>query len=69
VKPQKKIWMDGRLVPWDEAKIHVLTHGLHYGLTIFEGIRAFQTPNGTAIFRLDEHIERFRTARRSTVWT
>jgi branched-chain amino acid aminotransferase len=51
--------MDGRLVPWDEAKIHVLTHGLHYGLTIFEGIRAFQTPNGTAIFRLDEHIERF----------
>jgi branched-chain amino acid aminotransferase len=59
VKPQKKIWMDGRFVPWDDAKIHVLTHGLHYGLTIFEGIRAFQTPKGTAIFRLDEHIERF----------
>ena len=59
MNPQKRIWMDGKLVPWDEAKIHVLTHGLHYGLTIFEGIRAFQTPKGTAIFRLDEHIERF----------
>ncbi len=59
MNPQKKIWMDGKLVPWDEAKIHVLTHGLHYGLTIFEGIRAFRTPTGTAIFRLDEHIERF----------
>lgn len=59
MKPQKKIWMDGTLVPWDDAKIHVLTHGLHYGMAIFEGIRAFQTPKGTAIFRLDEHIERF----------
>ena len=59
MKPQKKIWMDGKLVPWDDAKIHVLTHGLHYGMAIFEGIRAFKTPNGTAIFRLSEHIERF----------
>ena len=59
MKPQKKIWMDGKLVPWDEAKIHVLTHGLHYGMAIFEGIRAFQTPSGTAVFRLDEHLERF----------
>jgi branched-chain amino acid aminotransferase len=59
VKPQKKIWMNGKLVPWDDAKIHVLTHGLHYGMAIFEGIRAFQTPKGTAIFRLNEHIERF----------
>ena len=59
MKPQKKIWMDGKLVPWDDAKIHVLTHGLHYGMAIFEGIRAFQTPKGRAIFRLDEHIERF----------
>ncbi|HUH82831.1 MAG TPA: branched-chain amino acid transaminase [Nitrososphaerales archaeon] len=59
MKPQKSIWMDGKLVPWDEAKIHVLTHGLHYGMAIFEGIRAFQTPSGPAVFRLDEHIERF----------
>ncbi|MDG6938613.1 MAG: branched-chain amino acid transaminase [Nitrososphaerota archaeon] len=59
MNPQKKIWMDGKLVPWDDAKIHVLTHGLHYGMAIFEGIRAFETPKGTAIFRLPEHIERF----------
>ncbi|MDE1858287.1 MAG: branched-chain amino acid transaminase, partial [Thaumarchaeota archaeon] len=45
--------------PWDDAKIHVLTHGLHYGMAVFEGIRAFSTPNGSAIFRLGEHIERF----------
>ncbi|MDG6909507.1 MAG: branched-chain amino acid transaminase [Nitrososphaerota archaeon] len=57
--PQKKIWMDGKLVPWDDAKIHVLTHGLHYGMAVFEGIRAFSTAEGTAIFRLDEHIDRF----------
>jgi len=59
MKPQERIWMDGKLVPWDDAKIHVLTHGLHYGMAVFEGIRAFSTPEGTAIFRLDEHIERF----------
>jgi len=54
-----KIWMDGKLVDWDEAKIHVLTHGLHYGYAVFEGIRCFATPRGPAIFRLPEHIERF----------
>lgn len=59
MKAQKKIWMDGKLVPWEDAKIHVLTHGLHYGMAIFEGIRAFSTPKGTAIFRLEEHVERF----------
>lgn len=59
MNPQKKIWMDGKLVPWEDAKIHVLTHGLHYGMSIFEGIRAFSTPEGTAIFRLNEHVERF----------
>jgi branched-chain amino acid aminotransferase len=59
MKAQTKIWMDGKLVPWEEAKIHVLTHGLHYGMAIFEGIRAFSTTEGRAIFRLDEHIERF----------
>ena len=59
MKPQAKIWMDGKLVPWDDAKIHILTHGLHYGMAVFEGIRAFSTPDGTAVFRLNEHIERF----------
>jgi len=52
------IWYDGRLVPWREANTHVLTHSLHYGLAVFEGIRAYQTPNGTAIFRLQEHTNR-----------
>jgi branched-chain amino acid aminotransferase len=54
-----KIWMDGRFVNWDDAKIHVLTHGLHYGYAVFEGIRCFSTPKGPAIFRLSEHMERF----------
>jgi branched-chain amino acid aminotransferase len=51
--------MDGKLVPWDDAKIHVLTHGLHYGYAVFEGIRCFSTPKGPAVFRLPEHMERF----------
>lgn len=54
----KKIWMDSRLVDWDNAKVHVLTHTLHYGLGVFEGIRCYKTENGSAIFRLDEHIDR-----------
>ncbi len=53
-----KIWMDGKLVPWDEANVHVLTHTLHYGLGVFEGIRCYETPEGPAIFRLHEHVER-----------
>ncbi len=53
-----KIWMDGSLVEWRDAKIHVLTHTLHYGCGVFEGIRAYDTVNGTAIFRLLEHTER-----------
>jgi branched-chain amino acid aminotransferase len=52
------IWFDGKLVPWREANIHVLTHSLHYGLAVFEGIRAYKTDKGTAIFRLHEHMER-----------
>ena len=52
------IWMDGKLVPWDEAQVHVLTHGLHYGSGVFEGIRAYKTPSGTAVFRLKEHVDR-----------
>ena len=54
----KSIWMNGELVPWDEAKVHVLTHALHYASSVFEGIRAYQTPKGPAIFRLEEHIDR-----------
>ncbi|CAD5370223.1 Branched-chain-amino-acid aminotransferase [Rubrivivax sp. A210] len=53
-----KIWMDGRLVDWRDAKIHVLSHTLHYGCGAFEGVRAYNTVNGTAIFRLREHTER-----------
>ncbi len=54
-----KIWMDGKFVSWDNAKVHVLTHSLHYGLGVFEGIRCYKTAKGPAIFRLDEHVERF----------
>jgi len=53
-----KIWMNGELVDWDKAQVHVLTHGLHYGSGVFEGIRAYETADGPAIFRLTEHIER-----------
>ena len=52
------IWYDGKLVPWREATTHVLTHSLHYGLACFEGVRAYKTVNGTAIFRVREHTER-----------
>lgn len=58
------IWYDGKLVPWREATTHVLTHTLHYGMGVFEGIRAYQTPAGTAVFRLKEHTDRlFNSAR------
>jgi len=58
------IWLDGEMVPWREAKVHVLTHTLHYGLGVFEGVRAYHTPDrGTCIFRLQEHTDRlFRSA-------
>ncbi|QIB65700.1 branched-chain amino acid transaminase [Kineobactrum salinum] len=58
------IWMDGQMVPWREAKVHVLTHTLHYGMGVFEGVRAYRTPDrGTCIFRLKEHTDRlFRSA-------
>ena len=52
------IWLDGEMVPWREAKTHVLTHTLHYGMGVFEGVRAYQTDQGTAIFRLKEHTDR-----------
>lgn len=53
-----KIWMDGKFVDWNNAKIHILTHGLHYATAVFEGIRCYNTRNGPAIFRLEEHIKR-----------
>ncbi|MDQ1358678.1 MAG: branched-chain amino acid aminotransferase [Acidimicrobiaceae bacterium] len=53
-----KVWMDGELVNWDDAKIHILTHTLHYGLGVFEGIRAYATDSGPAVFRLTDHIVR-----------
>ncbi len=57
------IWLDGELVPWREAKTHVLTHTLHYGMGVFEGVRAYDAEQGTAIFRLQEHTDRlFRSA-------
>jgi branched-chain amino acid aminotransferase len=58
IEKTKKIWMDGRFVDWDDANVHVLTHTLHYGLGVFEGIRCYRTDKGSAIFRLDEHVER-----------
>ena len=53
------IWMNGDFVPWDEAKVHVLSHGLHYGTGVFEGIRAYETERGPAVFRFHDHLERF----------
>ena len=59
-----KIWMDGELVDWEKAQVHVLTHALHYGYGVFEGIRAYETSSGPAIFRLTDHIKRlYRSAK------
>jgi branched-chain amino acid aminotransferase len=58
MKEAKYIWMDGEFVPWSEAKVHVLTHTLHYGNGVFEGTRAYQTEDGLAIFRLQDHTKR-----------
>ncbi|HEY3830715.1 MAG TPA: branched-chain amino acid transaminase [Acidimicrobiia bacterium] len=58
ITPTKHIWMNGKMVDWDAAQIHVLTHSLHYGMAVFEGIRAYETDRGAAVFRLTDHIER-----------
>jgi branched-chain amino acid aminotransferase len=58
IQTTPKIWMNGELVDWDKAQVHVLTHTLHYGTGVFEGIRAYPTDNGPAVFRLTEHIKR-----------
>ena len=64
MKATEYIWMDGGLVPWADAQVHVLTHGLHYGTGAFEGIRAYEARNGTAVFRLTDHMDRLaRSAR------
>jgi branched-chain amino acid aminotransferase len=62
MEPSRLIWMDGELVPWDDAKVHVLVHALHYGTGVFEGIRAYDTVDGTAVFRHKEHMERLHSS-------
>jgi branched-chain amino acid aminotransferase len=62
ITPTEKIWLDGELVDWDKARIHVLTHSLHYGSGVFEGIRAYPTNRGVAVFRLTDHINRLFTS-------
>jgi branched-chain amino acid aminotransferase len=62
ITPTPKIWMNGELVDWDRAQIHVLTHTLHYGSGVFEGIRAYETAQGPAVFRLTEHIARLHNS-------
>ena len=58
VKKAEKIWMNGKFVDWDEAKVHILCHAMHYGSSVFEGIRVYDTPQGPAVFRLGEHTKR-----------
>jgi branched-chain amino acid aminotransferase len=60
ITPTEKIWFNGELIPWDEARIHILTHTLHYGTGVFEGIRAYETPDGPGVFRLTDHMRRFQ---------
>jgi branched-chain amino acid aminotransferase len=52
------IWMNGEMIPWENATVHVMAHALHYGSSVFEGVRSYATPKGAAIFRLDAHIKR-----------
>src|SRR4028118_179701 len=61
VKPTKispVIWHDGKFIAWDDARVHVMTHALHYGSSVFEGIRCYKTKQGSAVFRLQEHMQR-----------
>src|SRR5262245_38481938 len=60
----KYIWFNGKLVPWDKATVRMLSHALHYGSSVFEGIRAYETPQGVAIFRLRDHIRRLEDSAR-----
>jgi branched-chain amino acid aminotransferase len=58
MKTSKLIWMNGKMIPWEDATVHVMAHALHYGSSVFEGMRCYDTPNGPCIFRLDSHIKR-----------
>ena len=58
MEPTNLIWLDGAAVPWEDATVHVLSHALHYGTGVFEGIRAYETEQGTAVFRLTDHMDR-----------
>jgi branched-chain amino acid aminotransferase len=58
MKEAAKIWQNGALVDWADAQVHVLSHALHYGTSVFEGIRAYNTDRGPAVFRLDDHLAR-----------
>ncbi len=60
----EKIWMNGELVDWDDAKVHVGVHGLHYGSGVFEGVRCYETPKGPAVFRLADHMQRLHDSAR-----
>jgi len=64
MRETEKIWMNGVLVDWNDARVHVGTHGLHYGSGVFEGIRAYETPKGSAVFRLSDHLKRFDNSAR-----
>src|SRR4026208_1915152 len=56
----KWVWMNGKMIPWENANVHVLTHALHYGSGVFEGIRAYETERGTAVFRHQDHLSRLK---------
>ena len=64
MQPTEKIWVNGELVDWDDARIHIGAHGLHYGTGVFEGIRCYETPKGPAVFRLTDHMQRLHDSAR-----
>ena len=63
-----KIWMDGEFIDWSDAKVHILTHTLHYGTGVFEGVRAYETTSGPAIFRLNDHTKDFTHLQNLLAW-
>src|SRR5687768_16725859 len=64
IEPVEKVWMNGRLVDWKDATVHVLTHALHYGSGVFEGLRCYETSRGPAVFRLRDHMHRMERSGR-----
>ncbi len=62
ITPTPKVWMNGKLVDWDQANVHILTHSLHYGMGVFEGIRAYDTADGPGVFRLTDHMKRLKNS-------